>query len=162
MGADQIRVGQAGRRRNLCARWRRALGDRSIVGAASVLPDSLERRRPALAQARRAVALAPVSYIAHGNLAPLPQLGSVRRGRRRARGGTSTGPGAALLRAVRGALRLEQGRQHQSLAACRQEGTEPLQLAGVAMVRARPGGVRSDAALQELSGLVLGKCRQCQ
>ncbi len=55
------------------ASCRRALelcaSDRSNLIAASVLADSLERKDEAVAWARRAVTLDPLSYIAHGNLA---------------------------------------------------------------------------------------------
>ena len=43
--------------------------DRSAVIAASVLADSLGRKEESVALARRAAALDPLSYIAHGNLA---------------------------------------------------------------------------------------------
>lgn len=111
-------------------------GDRSIVGAASVLADSLGRRDEAVALARRAAALDPLSFIAQGNLA----LRCLNSGLLDEAGGAldaafRLNPRAALLHAVLGTLRLEQGRPAEALAAFEQEVVVPLRLAGIAMSR---------------------------
>jgi TolB-like protein/Tfp pilus assembly protein PilF/DNA-binding XRE family transcriptional regulator len=127
-------------------------GDRSIVGAASVLADSLGRRDEAVALARRAAALDPLSFIAHGNLA-LRCLNSGLLDEADAALETASrlNPRAALLHAVRGTLRLEQGRPAEALAAFQQESLEPLRLAGVAMSQHALGQrALREAALREL------------
>lgn len=62
-------MGLACGRRVLCPRAQARRGRSSIVGGASVVADSLGRHDEAVALARRAAALDPLSYIAHGNLA---------------------------------------------------------------------------------------------
>lgn len=111
-------------------------GDRSIVGAASVLADSLGRKEEAVALARRAAALDPLSFIAQGNLAlRCLNSGLLDEAADALEAAFRLNPRAALLHAVLGTLRLEQGRPGEALTAFRQEGVEPLRLAGVAMAQ---------------------------
>lgn len=127
-------------------------GDRSIVGAASVLADSLGRHEQAVALARRAAALDPLSYIAHGNLA-LRCLNSGLLDEAEAALDTAfqLNPRAALLRAVLGTLRLEQGEPDAAQAAFEAEAIEPLRLAGIAMARHALGDREAgEAALRQL------------
>jgi TolB-like protein/tetratricopeptide (TPR) repeat protein len=126
--------------------------DRSNVIAASVLADSLERKEEAVAWARRAVTLDPLSYIAHGNLAlrclNSDLLDEADAALDRA---FTLNPRAGLLHAVLGTLRLEQGRPEEALTAFQQEGIEALRLSGVAVAQhglGRPA--ESDATLQQL------------
>ena len=127
-------------------------GNRSIVGAASVLADSLGRRHEAVALARRAAALDPLSFIAHGNLA-LRCLNSglldeaetalARALELNSRGG--------LLHTVLGTLRLEQRRPADALAAFAQESVPALRLLGRVLALHDLGRHdERDAALREL------------
>lgn len=127
-------------------------GNRSIVGAASVLADSLGRKGEAVALARRAAALDPLSFIAHGNLA----LRCLNSGLLDEANGAleialRLNPRAALLQAVLGTLRLEQGRPAEALPAFEQESLEALRLSGIAMSRDALGQrAQRDAAIEEL------------
>ncbi len=127
-------------------------GNRSIVGGASVVADSLGRHDEAVALARRAAALDPLSYIAHGNLA-LRCLNSTLFDEAAAALDTAfrLNPRAGLLPAVRGTLCLEQGRPAEALSSFEQEPIEPLRLAGIAMsLHALGERVPSAAAMQTL------------
>jgi len=108
--------------------------DRSAVIAASVLADSLGRKDESVALARHAVAVDPLSYIAHGNLA-LRYLNSglLKDADAALDQAFKLNPRAGLLPAVLGTLRLEQGRPDEALAAFQQEGIEALRLSGIAM-----------------------------
>jgi tetratricopeptide (TPR) repeat protein len=126
--------------------------DRSNVIAASVLADSLERKEEAVAWARRAVTLDPLSYIAHGNLA-LRYLNSDLLDEANAAldRAFTLNPRAGLLHAVLGTLRLVQGRLEEALAAFQQEGIEALRLSGVAVAQYGLGRhAESEATLQQL------------
>jgi TolB-like protein/DNA-binding XRE family transcriptional regulator/Tfp pilus assembly protein PilF len=127
-------------------------GDRSIVGAASVLADSLGRKSEAVTLARRAAALDPLSFIAHGNLAlRCLNSGLLAEAETALAQAFSLNPRASLLQSVLGALRLEQGRPDEALAAFRQEAIEPLRLAGTAMAQHAIGQTSaSEASLREL------------
>ena len=127
-------------------------GDRSIVGAASVLADSLGRKGEAVELARRAAALDPLSFIAHGNLAlRCLNSGLLDQAASALETAFRLNPRPALLHAVLGTLRLEQARPVEALAAFQQETLEPLRLAGVAMSQHALGQrAQCDAALHEL------------
>src|SRR6185503_16844116 len=100
-------------------------GDRSIVVTASVLADSLGRKEEAVVWARRGAALDPLSFIAHGNLAlRCLNSGLLEEAGAAVDEGFRLNPRAGLLHAVLGAVRLEQGRAEEALAAFRQEGVE--------------------------------------
>jgi TolB-like protein/Flp pilus assembly protein TadD/DNA-binding XRE family transcriptional regulator len=126
--------------------------DRSNVIAASVLADSLGRKEEAVAWARRAATLDPLSYIAHGNLA-LRYLNSDLLDEADAALGRAftLNPRAGLLHAVLGTLRLVQGRSEEALTAFEQEGIEALRLSGVALAQHGLGRrAESEATLQQL------------
>ncbi|HEU0199232.1 MAG TPA: hypothetical protein VFR86_02245, partial [Burkholderiaceae bacterium] len=126
--------------------------NRSIVIAASVLADSLGRKEEAVAWARRAAALDPLSFIAHGNLA-LRCLNSDLLDEADAAldQAFKLNPRAGLLPAVLGTLRLEQGRPEEALAAFQQEGIEALRLSGIALAQHALGRhAESQATLQQL------------
>jgi TolB-like protein/DNA-binding XRE family transcriptional regulator/Tfp pilus assembly protein PilF len=138
------------------ASYARALGlgagNRSIVSAASVLADSLGRKDDAVMLARRAAALDPLSFIAHGNLAlRCLNSGLLDEAATALDHAFRLNPRAALLRAVLGTLRLEQGRPDEALAAFQQEDAEPLRLAGIATAQHALGRrPESEATLQDL------------
>jgi TolB-like protein len=121
-----------------CARARElgGAGDRSIVVVASVVADSLGRKEEAVAWARRATALDPLSFIAHGNLA-LRCLNSdlLTEADTALDEAFRLNPRAGLLPAVLGTLRLVQGRPDEALAAFQQEGIEALRLSGIGMAQ---------------------------
>ena len=126
--------------------------DRSAVIAASVLADSLGRKDESVAMARRAAALDPLSYIAHGNLA-LRCLNSdlLEEADAALDQAFKLNPRAGLLPAVLGTLRLEQGRLDEALAAFQQEGIEALRLSGIAMAQhARGQRTESEATLKQV------------
>ena len=127
--------------------------DRSAVIAASVLADSLGRKEESVALARRAAALDPLSYIAHGNLA-LRCLNSDLLEEADAaldQAFKPLNPRAGLLPAVLGTLRLEQGRLDEALAAFQKEGIEALRLSGIAMaLHARGQLAESEATLKQV------------
>lgn len=127
-------------------------GDRSIVGAASVLADSLGRKDEAVALARRAAALDPLSFIAHGNLAlRCLNSGLLDEADGALESALRLNPRAALLHAVLGTLRLEQGRPADALAAFEQESLEALRLSGITMSRDALGQhAQRDAAIKVL------------
>lgn len=127
-------------------------GNRSIVGAASVLADSLGRKDEAVSLARRAAALDPLSFIAHGNLAlRCINSGLLDEAAAALETALRLNPRAALLHAVLGTLRLEQQRPDEALAAFGQESVEPLRRAGMVMAQHALGNhAQRDAALQEL------------
>ena len=125
--------------------------DRSAVIAASVLADSLGRKEESVALARRAAALDPLSYIAHGNLA-LRCLNSdlLEEADAALDQAFKLNPRAGLLHAVLGTLRLEQGRLDEALAAFQQEGIEALRLSGIAMAQHALGQLaESEATLKQ-------------
>ena len=125
--------------------------DRSAVIAASVLADSLGRKEESVALARRAAALDPLSYIAHGNLA-LRCLNSdlLEEADAALDQAFKLNPRAGLLPAVLGTLRLEQGRLDEALAAFQQEGIEALRLSGIAMAQhGRGQHAESEATLKQ-------------
>ena len=135
-------------------RYLRALelgaSDRSAVIAASVLADSLGRKRKAWLW-RGARPLDPLSYIAHGNLA-LRCLNSdlLEEADAALDQAFKLNPRAGLLPAVLGTLRLEQGRLDEALAAFQKEGIEALRLSGIAMaLHARGLLAESEAMLKQ-------------
>ena len=127
-------------------------GDRSIVSAASVLADSLGRHEQAVALARRAAVLDPLSYIAHGNLAlRCLNSGLLDEADAALHSAFRLNPRAALLHAVLGTLRLEQGDPGAARAAFESEAIEPLRLAGIAMARHAAGEREAgEVALRQL------------
>ncbi len=131
---------------DLCA------SDRSNVIAASVLADSLQRKEEAVAWARRATTLDPLSFIAHGNLALRCLNSSLLDEADAALDRAFTlNPRAGLLHAVLGTLRLEQGRPEEALTAFQQEGIEALRLSGVALAQHGLGRrAESEVTLQQL------------
>lgn len=126
--------------------------DRSALITASVLADSVGRKGDAVALARRAAALDPLSYIAHGNLAlRCLNSGLLDEADAALREALRLNPRAGLLPAVLGTLRLEQGRPQQALDAFQQEGIDALRLAGIAMAQHALGrDVESDATMAQL------------
>ena len=126
--------------------------DRSIFIAASVLADSLGRKEEAVAWARRAAAVDPLSFIAHGNLAlRCLNSGLLEEADSALDEAFKLNPRAGLLPAVLGTLRLEQQRPDEALAAFQREGIEALRLAGIAMAQHTLGNrAESNAALQEV------------
>ena len=126
--------------------------DRSAVIAASVLADCLGRKDESVALARRAAAVDPLSYIAHGNLAlRCLNSGLLEEADTALDQALRLNPRAGLLPSVLGALRLEQGRPDESLAAFQQEGVDPLRLAGTAMAQHALGRhAESEATLKQL------------
>ena len=126
--------------------------DRSIFIAASVLADSLGRKEEAVAWARRAAALDPLSFIAHGNLAlRCLNSGLLDDADAALDQAFKLNPRAGLLHAVLGTLRLEQGRPEGALTAFQQEGIEALRLSGVALAQHGLGRhAESEATLQQL------------
>jgi TolB-like protein/Tfp pilus assembly protein PilF/DNA-binding XRE family transcriptional regulator len=127
-------------------------GDRSIVVTASVLADSLGRKEEAVAWARRGTALDPLSFIAHGNLAlRCLNSGLLDEADAALDDAFKLNPRAGLLHAVLGAVRLEQGRPDEALAAFQQEGIEALRLSGVALAQHALGrGAESEATMRQL------------
>jgi TolB-like protein/Tfp pilus assembly protein PilF/DNA-binding XRE family transcriptional regulator len=110
--------------------------DRSIFIAASVLADSLGRKEEAVAWARRAAAVDPLSFIAHGNLAlRCLNSGLLDEADSALDQAFKLNPRAGLLPAVLGTLRLEQRRPDDALAAFQKEGIEALRLAGIGMAQ---------------------------
>ena len=136
-----------------CARAQElGAADRSIVVTASVLADSLGHKEEAVAWARRATVLDPLSFIAHGNLA-LRCLNSDLLGEADAAldAAFSLNPRAGLLPAVLGTLRLVQGRGDEALAAFQQEGIDALRLSGIAMAQHALGRrTESEATMRQL------------
>jgi TolB-like protein/Flp pilus assembly protein TadD len=126
--------------------------NRSIVIAASVLADSLGRKEEAVAWARRAAALDPLSFIAHGNLAlRCLNSGLLDEADAALDQAFKLNPRAGLLPAVAGTLRLEQGRPEEALAAFEQEGIEALRLSGIALAQHALGRhAECQATLQQL------------
>ena len=120
--------------------------DRSIFIASSVLADSLGRKEEAVAWARRAADVDPLSFIAHGNLAlRCLNSGLLDDADNALDRAFKLNPRAGLLPAVLGTLRLEQQRPDEALAAFQREGIEALRLAGVAMAQ-HALGRRADSA----------------
>ena len=136
--------------------YRRALqlgsGNRSIVGAASLLADNLGRKEDAVALARRAVTLDPLSFIAQRNLGlRCLNAGFLDEAAAALNSALKLNPHGAFLYWVLGALRLEQGRPEEALAAFQREELEYLRLLGLTMVQHNRGRrAESEAALQEL------------
>jgi TolB-like protein/Tfp pilus assembly protein PilF/DNA-binding XRE family transcriptional regulator len=127
-------------------------GDRSIVSAASVLADSVGRKDDAVNLARRAAALDPLSYIAHGNLAlRCINSGLLDEAAAAIDQAFKLNPRAPLLHSALGTLRLEQGRPEEALAAFQREDVEQIRLAGIAIAQYALGRQADcDATLQEL------------
>jgi len=136
-----------------CARAQElGAGDRSIVVVASVVADSLGHKEEAVAWARRATALDPLSFIAHGNLA-LRCLNSdlLDEADTALDEAFRLNPRAGLLPAVLGTLRLVQGRPDEALAAFQQEGIEALRLSGIGMAQHALGRhTESEATMRQL------------
>jgi TolB-like protein/Tfp pilus assembly protein PilF/DNA-binding XRE family transcriptional regulator len=126
--------------------------DRSAVIAASVLADSLGRKEESVALARRAAALDPLSYIAHGNLAlRCLNSGLLEEADTALDQAFKLNPRAGLLPAVLGTLRLEQGRLDEALAAFQRENIDALRLSGTAMAQHAVGRrAESEATLKQL------------
>ena len=126
--------------------------DRSIFIASSVLADSLGRKEEAVAWARRAADVDPLSFIAHGNLAlRCLNSGLLDDADNALDRAFKLNPRAGLLPAVLGTLRLEQRRPDEALAAFQREGIEALRLAGVAMAQHALGRrAESEATLKQL------------
>src|SRR5262249_48972126 len=126
--------------------------DRSILTTASVLADSLGRKEEAVGWARRATALDPLSFITHGNLAlRCLNSGLLEEADAALDEAFKLNPRAGLLHSVLGAVRLEQGRPDEALAAFQQEGIDALRLSGVAMAQHDLGRRNeSDATMRQL------------
>jgi tetratricopeptide (TPR) repeat protein len=126
--------------------------DRSIVVTASVLADSLGHKEQAVAYARRGTALDPLSFIAHGNLAlRCLNSGLLDEADAALAEAFRLNPRAGLLHAVLGAVRLEQGRPEEALAAFQQEGIEALRLSGIAIAQHVLGrGAEFEATMRQL------------
>jgi TolB-like protein/tetratricopeptide (TPR) repeat protein/DNA-binding XRE family transcriptional regulator len=126
-------------------------GNRAVVGGASVLADSLGRRDEAMALARRAALLDPLSFIAHGNLAlrclnsGLLDEAAVALDR-----ALELNPRGGLLHTVLGTVRLEQRRFDDALIAFEQESVPALRLLGRLMALHELGrhGERDEALRQ--------------
>ena len=126
--------------------------DRSTFIAASVLADSLGRKEEAVAWARRAAEVDPLSFIAHGNRAlRCLNSGLLEEADSALDQAFKLNPRAGLLPAVLGTLRLEQNRPEEALAAFEREGIEALRLAGIAMAQHALGHhAESEAALKQV------------
>lgn len=136
--------------------YRRALaagsGHCSIVVGASLLADNLGRNVEALALARRAVEVDPLSYLAQGNLA-LRCLngGLLEEAQRSAETAIGLHPQGALLHWVLGTILLERGRPDDALRSFDREGVAALRLQGHAMAHGAAGrAAQAQAALDEL------------
>ncbi|HEX6362651.1 MAG TPA: helix-turn-helix domain-containing protein [Albitalea sp.] len=121
------------------ASYRRALafgaGHPGIVRAASLLADSLERIDEAVALARRAVALDPLSFIARGNLAlRCLDAGRLEEAQDAVRQALELNPRGTLLHWVLGVVRLEQDRPGDARDAFEREPLDVLRLLGLALV----------------------------
>jgi TolB-like protein/Tfp pilus assembly protein PilF/DNA-binding XRE family transcriptional regulator len=127
-------------------------GSRAIVGASSVLADSLGRKAQAVALARRAAALDPLSFIAHGNLAlRCLNSGLLDEAATALDRALELNPGSGLLHTVLGTLRLEQQQPDDALAAFERETVPALRLLGRVMALHELGRhAERDAALSEL------------
>lgn len=136
--------------------YRRALaggsGHCSIAVGASLLADNLGRNVEAVALARRAVEVDPLSYLSQGNLA----LRCFNAGLLdEAAGAVETAlglhPQGTLLHWVLGTIRLEQARLDEALQAFEQEGVASLRVQGRVMVHSAAGrNAQAQAALDEL------------
>ena len=136
-----------------CARALELNGsDRSNLIAASVLADSHGRKDEAVAWARRAVEVDPLSFIAYGNLAlRCLNSGLFDEADRALDQALKLNPRAGLLPTVLGTLRLEQRRAEEALVAFGQEEIDALRLAGIAMAQHALGHcVESKATLTRL------------
>lgn len=136
--------------------YRRALaggsGHCSIAVGASLLADNLGRNVEAVALARRAVQVDPLSYLAQGNLA-LRCFNAALLDEAAGAVETALGlhPHGTLLHWVLGTIRLEQARLDEALQAFEQEGVASLRVQGVAMVHGAAGrAAQAQAALDEL------------
>ena len=124
--------------------------DRSAVIAASVLADSLGRKEESVALARRAAALDPLSYIAHGNLA-LRCLNSGLAGGSRHRAGSGLQAQSACRSAASpysARCDWNRGGWTRPSQPFSSEGIEALRLSGIAMAQHAPWAarrIRSDA-----------------
>ncbi|GMU71005.1 MAG: hypothetical protein AMXMBFR42_04720 [Burkholderiales bacterium] len=119
--------------------YRRALllgsGDRSIVVGASLLADNLGQSADAVALARRAVALDPMCWIAHGNLALRAfNAGLIDEAARAAAAALAIQPRGGLLHWLIGTIDLAQGRVDAARDAFEREAHERLRLQGRALV----------------------------
>lgn len=138
------------------ASYRRALalgaGNASIVVGASLLADNLGRQIEAVALARRAVEVDPLSFIAQGNLAlRCFNAGLLDEADRAIDAALAITRRVALLHWLRGTILLEQGRLDDALTAFEQEDNESLRLQGLVMAHhaaARPA--QAQAVLDQL------------
>jgi adenylate cyclase len=129
-------------------------GHPSIVRAAALLADSLERLDEAVVLARRGVELDPLNFIAHGNLAlRCLDAGLLDEAAAAVDDALALNPRGALLHWVRGAIRLESGRSDEALASFEAEPLEPLRLLGRTLAQhARGQRKASRETLQQLIG----------
>jgi adenylate cyclase len=136
--------------------YRRALaggsGHCSIAVGASLLADNLGRNVEAVALARRAVQVDPLSYLAQGNLAlRCFNAGLLDEACDAVETALALHPHGTLLHWVLGTIRLEQARLEEALQAFEQEGVASLRVQGVAMVHGAAGRpAQAQTALDEL------------
>ncbi|HEX6265784.1 MAG TPA: helix-turn-helix domain-containing protein, partial [Burkholderiales bacterium] len=136
--------------------YRRALatgsGNRSIVIAASLLADNVGRKDDAVALARRAVALDPLSFTAQGNLA-LRALNADLLDEAMTAVQTAIGlnPRGVLLHWLHGTILLAQGRPEEAFEAFGREEVPQLRAQGFVLAHHAAGRQKeSDAALAQL------------
>jgi adenylate cyclase len=137
--------------------YRRALrlgsGNRSIVANASLLADNLGRKDDAVALARRAVELDPLSFVAQGNLAlRCLNAGLLEEAHAAVSSALQLNPGGPMLHWLLGTIRLEQGQLEQALAEFEKEAIEPLRVQGLVLAHHASG--RSADADRELNKLI--------
>ena len=139
------------------ASYRRALtlgsGNRSIVVAASLLADNVGRNDDAVALARRAVALDPLSFIAQGNLGlRCFNAGLLDEAVAAVESALALNPHGTLLHWLLGTIRLEQRRPDEALAAFEREQFDRLRVQGLALLHHASG--RHDQAQAALDALI--------
>jgi adenylate cyclase len=129
-----------------------APGSRDVVSAASLLADNVGRTDEAVALARRASALDPLSVATQGNLGlRCLNAGLLDEADAALNQAIKLSPQGGLVHWALGILRLEQGRLPDALAAFEREELDSLRVLGLALVQhARGRGEESDAALREL------------
>ena len=152
LGTDVSRMGLARRRCILArARWNWAPATAAPSSPRQCSPTAWDAKK-SVALARRAAALDPLSYIAHGNLA-LRCLNSdlLEEADAALDQAFKLNPRAGLLPSILGPLRLEQGRLEEALAAFQQAGIEALRLSGTAIAEDGLGlHADSEATLKQL------------
>jgi adenylate cyclase len=139
------------------ASYRRALhlgsGNRSIVANASLLADNLGRKDDAVALARRAVELDPLSFVAQGNLAlRCLNAGLLDEAQAATNHAQQLNPSGPMLNWLLGTIRLERGEPAPALADFAREGVEPLRVQGLVLAHHALGS--SADADRELNRLI--------